>query len=59
MTISDSLVSKLAEETKLIASENPRFRINIKESSDLAPLALAINILADRYEKLSGTHLPR
>ncbi len=51
---SDSLVSKLAEETKLIASENPRFRINIKESSDLAPLALAINILADRYEKLSG-----
>ncbi|MCP4113447.1 MAG: PAS domain-containing protein [Desulfobacteraceae bacterium] len=54
MRLSDSLVSKLTEETNLIASENPSFRIDTEKSKNLAPLALAINRLADRYEETRG-----
>jgi CBS domain-containing protein len=54
MTEFRSIISKLAEETNLIAFVNPSHRINIEVNKDFVRLVRAINKLADRYEELSN-----
>ena len=53
--LSKTTISKLTEETNLIASVNPSHRINIEGRRDLTCLEQAINKLADRYEEISKT----
>lgn len=53
MIVFKTAIRKLAEEINLIASDNPSHRVNIEGMGDFACLVEAINLLADRYEKIN------